>query len=182
VINDSAPATVTVTVNPIDSNIVIRDVGGRLLTNIDLLVDNAIYTIENGVLLGGGGVDVINFDSLTLNNPGIYKSDINSFDLTDIFFNNLSRVIIQENTLQFHAADTTNDNIINSFDLTDVFFNNLGRITLDSFDLIDTNGNRLNELNFSQTQNLELTLIQNGDTTLSGYFLDEYVVLGSEIV
>jgi hypothetical protein len=77
------------------------------------------------------------------------------------------------NTIKSHAADINNDNIININDLYAI----IGDIGSQPshFDLIDQNGNRINQLNSSLLDlDNQLTLVANGDVDLSGSFNDQY--------
>ena len=77
----------------------------------------------------------------------------------------------------YHAADVNNDGKINISDAIDILRHIVGLDTIDSFDLIDETGNRLNSLDPTALSNAsQWMIVANGDVNMSGEFDGNYVV------
>jgi len=140
----------------------ITDVNSDLLINNNLNfvggVDTYFASVVNGEISIGQSIvfDFVELEGLQI--------DINILDMYGVL-----ELIGQEvNTMQTHAADINNDNIIDMTDLYTVL-NILGSVPND-FDLIDSSGNRLSQLNHEIHNNASLTLVANGNVYLPELF------------
>ena len=75
----------------------------------------------------------------------------------------------------FHAGDTNNDNKIDIRDVMAVLRDIVRLSDLDTYDLIDSTGNRLTQLDKTTGTPPEWTLIANGDVVQSDYFAAGYI-------
>jgi len=77
----------------------------------------------------------------------------------------------------YHAADVDNDGDIDISDAIDVLRHIVELDTIDTFDLIDSEGARVTQLEAEASGEAPtLILVSNGDVDMSGIFADDYVV------
>ena len=77
----------------------------------------------------------------------------------------------------YHAADVDNDGDIDISDAIDVLRHIVDLETIDTFDVIDSNGARVTQLDANATGEAPTwTLVANGDVDMSGSYDDDYVV------
>ena len=120
--------------------------------------------------------NTVSFDEVKLSVPSAYDFDINISDAIDVL-----RHIVNLETLTgnaFHAADTDNNGSVNISDAIDVLRHIVNLETIDTFDLIDSSGNRVSELDANASGDAPTwTLVANGNVDMSGSgFTDAYVV------
>ena len=77
----------------------------------------------------------------------------------------------------YHAADVDNSGAVNITDAIDVLRHIVDLETIDTFDLIDSEGALVTELDADATGDAPTwTLVANGDVNMSGSYDDDYVV------
>jgi len=155
---------VSVDISAIDDTTILYN--DKILTNLQVQISNTTFDINNGFF----AIDQdVNFNYITLSNESAYQGSTSILDMYDT----LDLIGQDVNTIKTHAADINNDDIININDLYAI----IGDIGSQPghFDLIDQNGNRINQLNSSLLDlDNQLTLVANGDVDLSGSFNDQY--------
>jgi hypothetical protein len=76
----------------------------------------------------------------------------------------------------YHAADTDNDGDIDISDAIDVLRHIVDLETIDTFDVLDSNGARVTKLDADYSGEAPTwTLVANGDVDMSGSYADAYV-------
>jgi hypothetical protein len=77
----------------------------------------------------------------------------------------------------FHAADIDNDGKINISDAIDILRHVVELDTIDTFDVIDSTGALVTELDADATGEAPTwTLVANGDVDMSGSYDDDYIM------
>jgi len=125
--------------------------------------------------------NTVSFDEVKLSVPSAYDFDINISDAIDVL-----RHIVNLETLTgnaFHAADTDNNGSVNISDAIDVLRHIVNLETIDTFDLIDSSGNRVSELDANASGDAPTwTLVANGNVDMSGSGFDGDYVVAMDIV
>jgi len=146
------------------------------LHNVALEHAKAPFTINNGELR------VI--ENTTVETVKLTKEAYN-FDITISDAIAVLRDIVDLDNLAgnaFHAADINNDGNITISDAIAVLRDIVNLDTIDTFDIIDSDGNRVTQLDANSTAEAPTwTIVANGDVNMSGGFADAYVVT-SDIV
>jgi len=76
----------------------------------------------------------------------------------------------------FHAADVDNDGSVNISDAIDILRHIVDLEAIDTFDVIDSSGNRVTQLDARASGEAPTwTIIANGDADMSGGFGESYV-------
>ena len=169
----SATQAFTMTVNaastPDDNT---NSVSAEISIDADNLLDNVTLSFaKNGsevasVAIDDGSVNLsqtIEFDTVSASTD-IYKNDLDILDMYAVL-DNIGQSV---NTKSTHASDIDNDNDIDIMDMYAVL-DGIGQKP-QSFDLIDANGARVDSI--SVNDNLDVTIIANGDADMSGAFDD----------
>jgi len=124
--------------------------------------------------------NTVSFDEVKLSVPSAYDFDINISDAIDVL-----RHIVNLETLTgnaFHAADTDNNGSVNISDAIDVLRHIVNLETIDTFDLIDSSGNRVSELDANASGDAPTwTLVANGNVDMSGSGFDSAYVTTLDI-
>jgi hypothetical protein len=143
---------------------------GDVAAKASVAVDAGEISIEN----------TVTFDTVKLSAADAYDFDISITDAIAVL-----RDIVNLDNLSgnaFHAADVNNDGNISITDAIAVLRDIVNLDTIDTFDIIDAEGNLVTQLDASaQGAAPTWTLVANGDVNMSGGFDDAYVVT-SEIV
>jgi len=144
----------------------------KILTTDDNLLDGFTFELFNdGINLDSsvnvvkGKIEVretVDFDAIKLADPSIYQSNLTIDDALLTL-----RHIVNLDTLTdkaYHAADIDNNDKINIDDALGILRDIVNLEKIDTFDLIDGEGNRVTNLEDSNPIDLpEWTLIANGD-------------------
>jgi hypothetical protein len=143
-------------------------------------IDTTVATlVEDGSIMIEQSTD---FDAVKLSATDAYDFDINISDAIDVLRHIVDLAAITEGSSAFHAADTDNNGNINISDAIDILRHIVDLQTIDTFDLIDSNGNRVTQLDADASGEVPIwTLVANGDVDMSGSFAEDYVV-SSELV
>jgi len=157
-----------------------------LLTNnisFDLYEDgnntNQNFVINQGELQIN---EIYSFDSIKITNTENYSQSINISDAIDVLRHIVDLEVITEGSYAYHAADVNNDGNINISDAIDILRHIVDLEAIDTFDLIDSDGNRVTQLNANASGEPPIwAIVANGDVDMSGSFADDYVV-SSELV
>jgi hypothetical protein len=84
---------------------------------------------------------------------------------------------ITQGSDSYHAADVNNDGNISISDAISILRHIVGLEVLDTFDLVDENGNRITNLNPNSPDNFQdWVMVANGDVNMSGEFDTTYVM------
>jgi VCBS repeat-containing protein len=133
-------------------------------TGVSTAVSDGAFTIDTSV----------EFDAIKLSSTA-YNDDINITDAIDILRHIVDLEIITAGTATYHAADVDNDGNINISDAIDVLRHIVDLESIDTFDLLDSDGNRITELDSTTPPAPSWTIIANGDVDQSGNFIDDFV-------
>ena len=104
-----------------------------------------------------------------------YDFDINITDAIDVLRHIVDLEALTAGSSAFHAADVDNDNDIDISDAIDVLRHIVDLEAIDTFDLIDSNGARVTELDADISGEPTWTLVANGDVDMSGSYADAYI-------
>ena len=151
------------------------------------LLDNPVFdlwssSVDTGVDISPksskvGFIEVAEFDQLKLSTTDAYTPDINITDAIDVLRHIVNLDPLTASSSKYHAADVNNDGTINISDAIDVLRHIVSLDTIDSFDLIDEQGNRVTRLDPDALGGGPTwTIVANGDVNLSGSFAEEYTI------
>jgi len=160
--------------------------------HVSLLTNNIafeLYESENNIsqnlVINDGELDIsesYSFDSIKLADEQIYTQSISISDAIDVLRHIVDLEAITEGSNAFHAADTDNNDTLNISDAIDILRHIVDLEAIDTFDLIDSEGNRVTELDANASGEAPTwTIVANGDVDMSGSFADDYLV-SSELV
>ena len=155
-------------------------IDAMIYTTEDELLDNlTLYFIKDGVdtgvstLVEDGGITIdtnVEFNPAMLSSHTAYTDTLNISDMYGVL-DNIAQII---DTYAEHAADMNNDGVINISDVYEVL-NCIGQAP-QNFDLVDTKGNLITNLNAETAEIANWTIVANGDVNMSGGFVDTYLV------
>jgi len=145
---------------------------------IDLLDADGVNAASIAVDTGEISIDnTVSFTDVKLSKADAYDFDIRIDDAIDVLKHIVSIETLASGSFQFHAADVNNDGQIRIDDAIDILKHIVSIETIDTFDVIDSDGNRITQLDASaQSAAPTWTLVANGDVNMSGGFDDAYVV------
>jgi hypothetical protein len=159
---------------------------GTSETTISKLKDVSINLWEGGndtgssVAVDAGEISIdntVSFDVVKLSATDAYDFDINISDAIDVLRHIVDIKAFTPGSAGFHAADVDNNGKINISDAIDILRHIVDIKAIDSFDLIDTNGDRVTSLDANASGEAPTwTIVANGDANMSGGFVDDYVV------
>jgi hypothetical protein len=161
------------------------DTNQKGITNLslDLYKDN--NSLDKSVVIDNSTVlinEVVDFDVVKLSATDAYDFDINISDAIDVLRHIVDLQEITEGSNAYHAADVNNDGNINISDAIDILRHIVDLEAIDTFDLIDSDGNRVTQLDANASGEPPIwTLVANGDVDMSGSFAEDYLV-ASELV
>jgi serralysin len=167
-----------------------------LQLNQDYLIDNAtISYLKDDVDLGvsaaivegniqiGQSVDNsdgvwfhqhIAFDAVKLNEDA-YDFDINISDAIDVLRHIVGLETLSTESAAYNAADIDNDGNVNISDAIDILRHIVDLESIDTFDLLDSSGVRVTEIDANTTGDVPTwTIVANGDVDMSGQFDSPY--------
>jgi hypothetical protein len=148
-------------------------------TSVNLWKDGADTGTSVAVDSGEISIDsTVAFDVVKLSATDVYDFDnINISDAIDVLKHIVQLEVLTEGSAGYHAADVDNDGVINISDAIDVLKHIVELETIDTFDLIDSDGARVTTLDADATGEAPTwTLVANGDVNLSGSYDDSYIV------
>jgi hypothetical protein len=132
------------------------------------------------VAVDGGEISIdstVAFDTVKLSVADAYDLSINISDAIDVLRHIVNLEALAANTAGYHAADVDNNGTINISDAIDILRHIVGLETIDTFDVIDSAGARVTELDAEASGETPIwTLVANGDVDMSGSYDDDYVV------
>ena len=154
--------------------------GGMLLDNLSInLWDNGSDT-GNSLEVVSGQISIDNtmaFDEVKLSATDAYDSNINISDAIDVLRDIVNLENFTAGSANAHAADVNNDGNINISDAIDILRHIVNLEAIDTFDLVDDQGNRVTQMDAGSSGTPpEWTIVANGDVNLSGGFAEDYVV------
>ncbi|SVC97171.1 uncharacterized protein METZ01_LOCUS350025, partial [marine metagenome] len=116
------------------------------------------------------------FDAVKINDS-VYDQNITISDAIDVLRHIVELESLTSGSSAYHAADVDNDGDIDISDAIDVLRHIVELDTIDTFDLIDSEGARVTQLEAEASGEAPtLILVSNGDVDMSGIFADDYVV------
>jgi hypothetical protein len=145
-------------------------------TSVNLWKDGA--DTGTSVAVDGGEISIdstVAFDAVKLSVTDAYDFDINITDAIDVLRHIVDLEALTAGSSAFHAADVDNDNDIDISDAIDVLRHIVDLEAIDTFDLIDSEGARVTELDADISGEPTWTLVANGDVDMSGSYDDDYV-------
>jgi len=154
---------------PVDAIIVTGE--NQYLHNTALNHTDAPFTLNSGELRV---VKDTTIDTVKLTEAAYsFDTGINISDAIDVL-----RHIVDLETLSgnaFHAADTDNNGSVNISDAIDILRHIVDLETIDTFDIIDSSGDRVTTLDANASGDAPTwTIVANGDVDMSGEFFDDY--------
>jgi hypothetical protein len=180
----AADYSVMADTNMVDAMIQLDDASGYLNnTTIHYYkdgVDTGISTLieEGGIIIN----DSVVFDEIKLANNDAYNSGISIGDAVDVYKYLVNLAPLTEGSAEYHAADVNNDGSVTIGDAVSIEKHIVNLAPIDSFDLIDAQGNRITSLDADSSVDMQTwTIVANGDVDLSGSFNEAYVI-GSDLV
>ena len=176
-----ATKSLEVNTKPIDAIISIDSSNVLVNTNVEAYkagVDQSVSTevSSSGEMWFHQSVDI---DEVKLSDSDVYNFDtsINISDAIDVLRHIVNLETLTPGSNGFHAADVDNDGNINISDAIDILRHIVNLESIDTFDLLDTNGDRVTEFDADSSGVVPTwTLVANGDVDSSGGFNDDYVV------
>ena len=147
-------------------------------TSINLWKDGADTTTSVVVDEGEISIDsTVAFDAVKLAATDAYDFDINISDAIDVLRHIVDLEELTAGSSGFHAADIDNDGKINISDAIDILRHVVELDTIDTFDVIDSTGALVTELDADATGEAPTwTLVANGDVDMSGSYDDDYIM------
>ena len=147
-------------------------------TSVNLWKDGA--DTGTSVAVDSGEISIANtvtFDTVKLAAANAYDFDINITDAIDVLRHIVDLEALSAGSSAYHAADVDNDGDIDISDAIDVLRHIVDLETIDTFDVLDSNGARVTELDADYSGDAPTwTLVANGDVNMSGSYDDAYVV------
>jgi len=133
-----------------------------------------ITEINNGLIVINQNID---FDEVRVSNSATYTQNINISDAIIVLRHIVDLEPITQGSDSYHAADVNNDGNISISDVISILRHIVGLEVLDTFDLVDENGNRITNLNPNSPDNFQdWVMVANGDVNMSGEFDTTYVM------
>ncbi|MCS5594655.1 MAG: tandem-95 repeat protein, partial [Porticoccaceae bacterium] len=175
-LNFAEGSSETVSVETSLTNAVISTADGLLIDNTSIIYLNNGVDTNVQTLVEEGGIKIeesVSFDSIKLSDD-IYNFDI---QLNDAI--NALRHVANLDTLTgagFHAADVNNDSDVTLADAINILRHVANLDVIDTFDLIDQNGDLVTSLDVDSVGIDQWTIVANGDVNQSGGFDDLYTV------
>ncbi len=173
-------STLTTSIKP---NIQLFDVNQKGVTNLSLDLYKNGDSLDKTVVVDHSSVlvtEVVKFDAVKLS-ANAYDFDINISDAIDVL-----RHIVDLETLSgnaFHAADTDNNGSVNISDAIDILRHIVDLETIDTFDIIDSSGDRVTTLDANASGDAPTwTIVANGNVDFSGDGLGDTYVVQTDIV
>ncbi len=118
----------------------------------------------------------VTFDEVKLS-ANAYDFDIKIADAIDVLRHIVKLEEFTSGSAGFHAADVNNDGTVSIADAIDILRHIVKLETIDTFDIIDSDGNRVTQLDANSSGEAPTwTIVANGDVDMSGGFVDDYVV------
>jgi hypothetical protein len=147
-------------------------------TSVNLWKDGA--DTGTSVAVDSGEISIastVTFDTVKLSATAAYDFDITITDAIDILRHIVDLEALSAGTAAFNAADIDNDGDIDISDAIDVLRHIVDLETIDTFDVLDSNGARVTTLDADATGEAPTwTLVANGDVDMSGSYDDDYLV------
>ena len=143
---------------------------------INLWKDDADTTKSVAVDTGEISIaETVDFDEVKLTTTtDAYNFDITISDAIAVLRDIVDLDVLTGNA--FHAADVNNDGNITISDAIAVLRDIVDLDTIDTFDIIDSNGDRVTQLDANSTASAPTwTIVANGDVNMSGGFDSDYI-------
>jgi len=179
IIDTSGYLSSAATSTPILNSAIVKGSNNTYLhnTTIHYYGDNADTGISTRVNIGDIEIaQSVIFDEVKLSATDVYNFDINISDAIDVLRHIVDLEAFTPGSAGFHAADVDNNGSINISDAIDILRHIVDLEAIDTFDIIDSDGNRVTKLDASSSGDVPTwTIVANGDADLSGGFDATYV-------
>ena len=163
----------------IEPSVVLLNTSEKGITNLSLNLYKDDNSLDKSVVIDNSNVlitESVTFDTVKLSVTDAYDFDINITDAIDVLRHIVDLEALTAGSSAFHAADVDNDGDIDISDAIDVLRHIVDLETIDTFDLIDSEGARVTEIDAAATGDAPTwTLVANGDVDMSGSYADAYV-------
>ncbi len=137
------------------------------IATTSISVDSGEISIDDVISWGTAGV--------SLSQAGAYNFDVTIADAIAVLSDVVDITNLTGNA--FHAGDVNNSGSITIADAIAILSDVVDINNIDTFDIIDSNGDRISTLDASaQSSAPTWTLVANGDVNMSGSWNDEYIV------
>ena len=163
----------------IEPSVVLLNTNQEGITNLSLNLFKDNNSLDKSIVIDNSSVlitELVEFDTVKLSATDAYDFDINITDAIDVLRHIVDLEALTAGSSAFHAADVDNDNDIDISDAIDVLRHIVDLEAIDTFDLIDSEGARVTELDADISGEPTWTLVANGDVDMSGSYDDTYVV------
>ena len=168
-------STLTTNIKP---DIQLFDVNQKGITNLSLDLYKNGNSLDKTVVIDNSNVvvaEIVEFDVVKTSPSSAYNSDITISDAIAVLRDIVDLDVLTGNA--FHAADVNNDGNITISDAIAVLRDIVDLDTIDTFDIIDSNGDRVTQLDANSTASAPTwSIVANGDVNMSGGFVESYVV------
>ena len=157
----------------------IVDGSNNSIINIGLSFDKSGLSQSTLTTDANGKIDmqqIVDFDAVTLVDPSVYTDGVDILDVVSVLKDIVGLDSLGANGSAFHAADTNNDGSVDIIDAVNILKHIVKLSTMDTFDLIDGNGDRIVQLDPALGANNSWELIANGDVDSSGKFQDSSLI------
>ena len=164
----------------IEPSVVLLNTNQEGITNLSLNLFKDNNSLDKSIVIDNSSVlitELVEFDTVKLSVADAYDLSINISDAIDVLRHIVNLEALAANTAGYHAADVDNNGTINISDAIDILRHIVGLETIDTFDVIDSAGARVTELDAEASGETPIwTLVANGDVDMSGSYDDDYVV------
>ena len=154
---------------------VIYDQNNTLLDNITLHYFSNDIALDAQHLVDKGDINIkedILFDCIKVDEGQYTQDAINISDAISVLRHIVELDPIESSSAKYHAADVNNDGTVNISDAISILRHVVDLKELDTFDLIDAQGNRVVNMDINTPDiTPEYQLIANGDVDFSGDFI-----------
>ena len=173
-------------INVVDKSALIQIDANQYLDNTAIQLFENNIDIKAPVLSANGTINIsqnTTFDTAKLStkdSANAYNFDITISDAIAVLRDIVDLDVLTGNA--FHAADVNNDGNITISDAIAVLRDIVDLDTIDTFDLVDSNNNRITTIDSSLPNNTPTwTIVANGDVNMSGSFDSDYIVMSDLI-
>ena len=162
IINEKADGIVCSHNNILLDDITLQYFNGNIALDVQHLADKGNISIKEDIV----------FDCIRVEEDKYIQNAVNISDAISVLRHIVELDPIENSSAKYHAADINNDGSINISDAISILRHIVGLETLDTFDLINQQGDRVIKLAIETPLEIpEYQLIANGDVDFSGEFI-----------
>ena len=164
----------------IEPSVVLLNTNQEGITNLSLNLFKDNNSLDKSIVIDNSSVlitELVEFDTVKLSATDAYDFDINITDAIDVLRHIVDLDELTAGSTAYHAADVDNNGTVNITDAIDILRHIVDLETIDTFDVIDSNGARVTQLDANATGEAPTwTLVANGDVDMSGSYDDDYIM------